>query len=289
MCGRFVASRPVEEIAELLEVDDIEVPSELVEPRWNVAPQASVLGVTARVPRQPAHAPDEGDGTADADTGPVEARTRLTVYRWGLVPSWAKDPSVGNKMFNARAESLLDKPAFRTALAKRRCLVPADAFYEWEKGSGSRASPGRRQPWIFRPPDDDILTFAGLWEAWRPRQADPETGEVGEWLLSCTIITSDANEVVAPVHDRMPVIVPAGDRAAWIAPGSLDQADLASFLRPAPQGALVAYRVSAEVNDARSEGPELAEPLDGDGDGDGGAGGESASGAPEQGSLFDSL
>jgi putative SOS response-associated peptidase YedK len=256
MCGRFVASRPVDDIARILAVDDIEVPPELIEPRWNIAPQADVLGLTVRTPKA---APD--------DTSTAAPRRRLTVYRWGLVPSWAKDLSVGNRMFNARAETLRDKPAFRTALLKRRCLVPADGFYEWEKGKGAGAnkpsSPARprRQPWIFQSPDGDLLTFAGLWEAWRPREADSETGELHDWLLSCTIITTEANETVAPVHDRMPVVVRPEDRDAWLDPGGLDESDLHGLLRPAPSGTLIAFLVSSEVSNSRAEGPQLAEPL----------------------------
>lgn len=281
MCGRFVASRPVDEIADILDVDDIEVPSELIEPRWNISPQADVLGVTLRRPKP--------DPEADPSDPLPEPRRRLTVFHWGLVPSWAKDPSVGNKMFNARAETLQDKGAFRTALERRRCLVPADAFYEWEKIGGAGSGSGgrgrvRRRPWVYKDPDGELLTFAGLWEAWRPRTPDPETGELHEWLLSCTIITTDANEVVAPVHDRMPVVIAPEDRSAWLAPDALEAAEVHALLRPAPAATIIAFPVSNQVSDSRAEGPQLAEPLP-ESDED-----ESQDAPePQQGALFDSL
>ncbi|HXY43471.1 MAG TPA: SOS response-associated peptidase [Acidimicrobiales bacterium] len=249
MCGRFVASRPVEDIAALLDVDDIEVPEELTTPRWNVAPTDGVLAVATRV---------RSDGP--------EPRRRLTDYRWGLVPSWAKDPHVGIRAFNARAESLTDRPAFRTALVKRRCLVPADAFYEWEKiALGGRVV--RRQPWCFAAADGGLLAFAGLWEAWKaPANRDPEAALAGpgwhdHWLLSCTIITTTANALVEPLHDRMPVILPPEDWAVWLDPGRLDPRELNALLRPPPDGLLCSYPVSPAVNNTRSEGPELVAPL----------------------------
>jgi putative SOS response-associated peptidase YedK len=266
MCGRFVASRPVEDIAALLDVDDVEVPEELTAPRWNVAPTDGVLAVATRVRKDVA-----------------EPRRRLTDYRWGLVPSWAKDPAVGMRAFNARAESLLERPAFRTALAKRRCLVPADAFYEWEKvAAGGRVV--RRQPWCFTAADGGLLAFAGLWEAWRsPVEEDPQAFAPGagwhdHWLLSCTVITTAANAVVEPLHDRMPVILQRRDWATWLEPAPLDRGDLSALLQPAPAELLCSYPVSPAVNNTRSDGPELVAPLlpagaagdEDDGDDDGG-------------------
>ncbi|MGO8876162.1 MAG: SOS response-associated peptidase [Acidimicrobiales bacterium] len=265
MCGRFVASRPVEDIAALLEVDDLEVPEELLAPRWNVAPTDGVLAVATRVRK---------------DT--EEERRRLTDYRWGLVPSWAKDPAAGVRAFNARAETLLERPAFRTALLKRRCLIPADAFYEWEKIT---ASPGgrvlRRQPWCFTAADGGLLAFAGLWEAWKaPGEGDPETMLAGagwhdRWLLSCTVITTTANAAVEPLHDRMPVILRRDDWATWLDPSLHEAGELTSLLQPAPAGLLRSYAVSPAVNNAQTDGPQLVAPLaeaadDERGDGEGG-------------------
>lgn len=256
MCGRFVASRPVEDITELLEVEDLEVPEELTAPRWNVAPTDGVLAVTIR-------------GRRD---DPVPRR-RLTDYRWGLVPSWAKSPDAGMKAFNARAETLFERPAFRTALARRRCIIPADAFYEWERITNPGGRVVRRQPWCFTAADGGLLAFAGLWEAWKPKNAGgggghetaaEHTGGSGwhdEWLLSCTIITTDANDLVAPLHDRMPVVLQHEDWATWLEPGELGQAELHSLLQPAPEGLLRAYPVSPAVNSTTSDGPELVVPL----------------------------
>jgi len=275
MCGRFVASRPVEDIADLLDVDDIEVPEELLEPRYNISPQAGVLAVANRRVRRR----DGEDAPAAAGEPPL--RRRLTVYRWGLVPSWAKDPAVGNRSFNARAETLADKPAFRTALAKRRCLVPADAFYEWEKapaGASSRlakcSKSVARLPWCFRPADGGVLVFAGLWEAWRaPRAGGAAAGDELEqhheetdgwhddWLLSCSIITTAANDLVATIHDRMPVALMPEDWATWIEPTSLDAAELGALLSPPPEGYLTGYRVRPEVNNSRLDDPSMVEPL----------------------------
>jgi putative SOS response-associated peptidase YedK len=252
MCGRVVASRPVEDIAALLEVDDIEVPEELISPRWNVAPTDGVLAVATRAQR---------------DSG--EQRRRLTDYRWGLVPSWSKDPGSGARAFNARAETLLERPAFRTAVAKRRCLIPADAFYEWEKIAAADGRKPRRQPWCFVAAHGGVLAFAGLWEVWKPKGDGDPSGAGGpsgagwhdQWLLSCTIITTTANELVEPLHDRMPVILQPEDWSAWLDPGELEAAELGSLLTPAPVELLHSYPVSPAVNSNRADGPELVEPL----------------------------
>lgn len=235
MCGRFVASRPVEDIARLLDVDEVEVPPELSAPRWNVAPQATVLAVTSS--RQ------------------TPGLRRLSAYRWGLVPWWAKDPSIGSRAFNAKAETLSDRPMFRGAIASQRCIIPADAFYEWAPaGPGERK--GRKQPWCFRAPDSGLLFLGGLWDKWRSRGAGPE-----ETLRTCTIITTGANEVVGRVHDRMPVLISGEDLDEWLSADPLTEAELNRLVRPAPIETLESYRVSTRVNDAREEGPELDEPI----------------------------
>ncbi|MGH9171459.1 MAG: SOS response-associated peptidase [Acidimicrobiales bacterium] len=259
MCGRFVASRPVEDVASIFEIEDIDVPEELALPRWNIAPQAGVLAVRTRLLR-----PDGSD-----DGAPLEPRRGLTDFRWGLVPSWAKQASVGTRSINARAETVLDRPAFRTALAKRRCIIPADAFYEWRRNGSLR------EPWCYTMSSGEILAFAGLYEVWRPKAAGGQDGGPGwhdDWLLTCTIITTDANGDVAPVHDRMPVFLDKLDWAGWLDPAPLGSDDLAHLLRPAPDGVLRAYQVSTAVNSARLDGPELVEPLEPGG----GVGGEQA-------------
>lgn len=257
MCGRFVASRPVEDIVAAFGIEDVEVSPEATKPRWNVAPQSEILAVTARRPAaspEGAAASPEGAAGSSSDA----KRRRLTSYRWGLVPSWAPDPGVAARMFNARAESLRSKPAFRNALTRRRCLVPSDAFYEWQRlpATAGRAA---KQPWCFRSPSGGPLALAGLWEAWRPATPD---GERGPWLLSCTIVTTAANDVVAPVHDRMPVLVAEADWERWLDPEPLDSGMLDRILRPAPPGALESYRVGRGVGNVRNEGPELWAPED---------------------------
>ncbi|MGD0982372.1 MAG: SOS response-associated peptidase [Acidimicrobiales bacterium] len=237
MCGRFVASRPVEEIARLLDVGKIEVPPELLVPRWNIAPQAIVLAVTV-MQEDP-------------------ALRRLSAFRWGLVPWWAKDPSIGARAFNAKAETVKEKPMFRNAIERQRCIVPADAFYEWAPaGKGDQVR--RKQPWCFRPrAGSGLFLIGGLWEQWRRRDAEPDTR-----LLTCTILTTDANELVGRVHDRMPVLIAEEDLEEWLSPEPLPAGELRRLILPAPSEELETFRVSTRLNDAREEGPELEEPID---------------------------
>jgi len=260
MCGRFVASRPVWDIADLLEADDVEVPEELLQPRFNISPQAGVLAVANRRVKRP-----EGEElAAGGEPAAPTFRRRLTVYHWGLVPSWAKDPSVGFRSFNARAESLAERPAFRSALAKRRCLVPADAFYEWEKVPAAKGT--SRLPWLFKPADGGMLVFAGLWEAWRapgaaPTDHDEAAGWHGDWLLSCSIVTTASNDLVARIHDRMPVVLQPDDWATWLDPEPLDPGELTALLAPPAEGYLTAFRVGTGVNNSRLDDQRLIEPL----------------------------
>lgn len=266
MCGRFVASTPVSELAELLDAGQVsaESPDGTGGPdgdtplSWNVAPQAAVWALTAK----------------ENEEGEVVRRLRR--YHWGLVPHWSKGPSSGARAFNARAESVLEKPMFATAFARRRCIVPADAFYEWARSPGAGGRPVRRQPWCFRAADGGLLGFAGLWEYWRERpsgsgEEDPEA----RMLRSCTIITTSANSLVAPIHDRMPVILASEAWDEWLSVGPLPSAELADLLTPARDGALVGFTVSTRVNDGRIDDPGLADPVDTEG---GGATGDGATG-----------
>ena len=254
MCGRFVASKPVAEIVEQFGVEDVRVPLELLPgPRFNVSPQDDVMAVR-----------DSARRSADEEN---EVQRRLSLYRWGIVPSWAKDPGVGARSFNARAESLADKAMFKNALARRRCIIPADAFYEWQKlpSAGKR----RSQPWCFRQADGEMIAFAGLYELWHDdsgafAESLARSGTVAfadGWLRTCTLITTEANELMAPIHDRMPVVLRRQDYEAWLSPGPLEAGELGALLRPAPEDFLVAYRVGPEVGNSRAEGPQLAEPL----------------------------
>lgn len=171
----------------------------------------------------------------------------LDVFRWGLIPSWAKDMAIGNKMINARAETVIEKPAYRTAFARRRCLVPVSGFYEWKKTSG-----GKVPHWI-HPADGAPLTFAGLWESWRPaKDAAP--------VHTFTILTTTPCRDVESIHDRMPVIVAPDDRDGWLDPET-PAPDLVALLRPAPDGLLRAYAVSTAVNRPTYDGPDLLEAL----------------------------
>jgi putative SOS response-associated peptidase YedK len=267
MCGRFVASRPVEDIARLLDVDEVDVPPELAVPRWNIAPQAEVLAVTS----------SRHDPTV----------RRLSAFRWGLVPWWAKDPAMGARAFNAKVETVEEKAMFRGAVAHQRCVIPADAFYEWAPAeAGDRRR--RKQPWCYRSADSGLLLLGGLWERWRPKAekgagepspagaGEPsragapspveggqasEAAELATTLRSCTILTMEANELVGRVHNRMPVLIAERDLEAWLSPEPLAAGELNSLIHPVPAGVLEAFRVSTAVNDAREEGPELVEPI----------------------------
>jgi putative SOS response-associated peptidase YedK len=241
MCGRFVAASPPDEIARYFSAD---VPEEVVEPSWNVAPTDDVLAVHA-------------DGAA----------RRLEVFHWGLVPMWAKDPSIGSRMINARAESLAGKGAYQHAFRRRRCLVPADGFYEWKTVPGRK----RKQPWFVHRADGEPMALAGLWERWRG--ADREDTDT---LRSCTIITTTPNEVLAGLHDRMPVILPPSAWDDWLDPDNRDLDALGALLVPPPAELLELHPVSAAVGDVRTNVPELIEPVEPEG-----ADAEVASAAPE--------
>lgn len=220
MCGRFTLTVSGDNLKEALDLGS--VPEE-VGGRYNIAPTQPVAVVM--------------NG---------EARD-VELLRWGLIPSWAKDTAIGSRLINARAETVAEKPAFRAAFAKRRCLVLADGFYEWQREGK------RRQPYYFRLREGNPFTFAGLWEQWR----DPASGE---WLRTCTIITSDANEVVAPVHDRSPVILAPDVRARWLDEDATT-AELTRFLRPYPAEAMEGYAVAPLVNSPAHDTPELINSL----------------------------
>jgi putative SOS response-associated peptidase YedK len=164
--------------------------------------------------------------------------------RWGLIPSWAKDASIGNKLANARAETVAEKPAFRSAFKRRRCLIPASGFYEWKPVAG------RKQPYYIRPADDGLFAFAGLYEVW----SSPEG-----LLHTCTVLTTDANALMREIHNRMPVIVAPEDYRRWLDPGNTTGAGLGKLLAPYPAEHMLAYPVSTRVNNARNEDPALIE------------------------------
>lgn len=238
MCGRYTSTSPPAVLAEQFAVDDVKLEEDL-EPRWNVAPTLPVLVV----------AESRSSG-----------RRRLGTMRWGLVPSWAKDISIGNKMINARAESVADKPAYRRALSRRRCIIPADAFYEWKvvgESSGARGSKKKlKQPYAIARADGRPLAFAGLWEVWH----DPEDRD-GEPLRSCVIITTKANDALSAIHDRMPVVLEPEDWGRWLDPKVEDADAVTGLLVPAPSEDFVLWPVRPLVNSPGNEGPELVEPA----------------------------
>jgi len=172
----------------------------------------------------------------------------LAMPRWGLVPSWAKDIDIGNRTINARAETVSEKPSFRAAFARRRCLVPATGFYEWQKTDGPKA------PWNIARPDGETFAFAGLWEHW---QGDP----AGPPVESFTIVTTEANEALRPIHHRMPVILAPEDWSAWLDVGGTPAGTALALLHPAPKDSLVAWRVGTRVNAPRNDDAACLEPV----------------------------
>jgi putative SOS response-associated peptidase YedK len=188
-------------------------------------------------------------------------RRELRVMRWGLVPSWAPDPSIASRLINARLETVAEKPAFRSAFASQRCLLPADGYYEWRSETARTDRPrGRaaKQPFLIRPKDGGVLAMAGLWERWRDR-ARPRDDPAAR-LETCTIITTVAEDALGHLHDRMPVFLPRDRWAAWLAPGTADAAQLRALLVPEP-GRFAAVPVTTAVNDVRNNGPHLIAPL----------------------------
>ncbi len=220
MCGRFALRTPVKSLAKQFQVT--EVPN--VEARSNIAPTQNILAVQETL-----------DGR------------EMKLLKWGLVPSWAKDASMGARLINARSETVAEKPAFRDAFKRRRCLIPSDGFYEWQR------TESKKQPYFFQLKDGQPFSFAGLWDKWR--------GEDGNVIESCTILTTIANEVLAPVHDRMPVILHAEDYELWLDADERKYELLEDLMHPYPASEMTAYPVSTQVNSARHQGAELIEEL----------------------------
>jgi putative SOS response-associated peptidase YedK len=246
MCGRFTLHHDREEIERRFEIEAdaravgavtkgatsavanaSAVDRDAIDIRYNIAPTQDVLVVTEN---------------------PQDHSRRLAAYHWGLIPSWAKDTASGSRMINARAETLTEKPSFRTALTRRRCLIPADGFYEWQIGEGKT-----KAPFHIRLKDGALFAFAGLWDEWQAPDGSP--------LRSCTIITTQPNSVTAQVHDRMPVILRSEDEALWLNPTHTNVADLTTLLLPYPAEAMEAFAVSRDVNRPVMNGPELILPM----------------------------
>jgi putative SOS response-associated peptidase YedK len=260
MCGRYASARKRIELLEEFRVERDRV-SEPLQADYNVAPTKRVYAVVTRDARPSEsgeQAPDGQDGrTAAADAVSGVAR-ELRVVRWGLVPFWAKDPKIGSRMINARAETVASKPAFRHAFKRRRCLLPADGYYEWQRPDGTDAdSPGKgaKQPYFICRGDGGPLAFAGLYELWRDA-ALPEDHERA-WLWTATIITTSAPDELGQIHDRMPMVIDPERWADWLDPAASDPADVAALLAPAASSGLISYPVSTAVNSVRNNGPEL--------------------------------
>lgn len=222
MCGRFtLTASSYQQLALRFGVSDI--PDIVYQPRYNIAPSQPVLSVIV-----------------------TDGQRRMGFLQWGLIPSWAKDASIGNKMINARSETVHEKPSFRSAFQKRRCLIIADGFYEWSRNNTPK------QPHHIGLASKEPFAFAGLWESWRPMAG-------GNPLFTCTILTTEANTLIAPIHPRMPLILPKDQEAAWLEAEDTDT--LQTLLRPFPGDLMSLHPVSTLVNSPKNESPECITPL----------------------------
>ena len=221
MCGRYTLHHKPEEIEERFDVDAVE---ELLAPRYNIAPSQIIPVIRQTQSRE------------------------MAGCKWGLIPFWAKDPKIGNNLINAKAETIAEKPSFKRAFAKRRCLIPADGFYEWQK-RGKAPS----QPMYIRRRDGGLFAFAGLWEEWKSPEGEP--------IETCTIITVEPNELLSKIHNRMAAILRPGDEAAWIDPKSAVD-DLLQMLRPYDSDELEAIPVSRAVNSPAHDSAALIAPVE---------------------------
>jgi putative SOS response-associated peptidase YedK len=235
LCGRYVLATPIDELASFFEARRAPNVDRVWVANYNIAPTRMVLCLS----------PDAGGGRV------------LDEYRWGLIPSWAKEPAIGSRLFNARAESVAVKPSFRGAFRSRRLAILSDGFYEWRQGPGSR-----RRPFFLSRSDGKPMAFAGLWESWRdPQSADDEA----VWVRSCAIITTSANPEVAPIHDRMPVVLERDVLDRWLDPSVVERDELEALLHPSPAGTLAVRAVDPRVGSVHNNGPELIAEVTPDG------------------------
>lgn len=224
MCGRFTLSADFSEIIDRFAIEAA-IEEELYDASYNIAPSHSVLSVI-------------NDGS----------RNRLGHLKWGLIPSWAKDEKIGFKLINARAETLAEKPSFRDAYKKRRCLVIADSFYEWKRQDQKNKVPMR-----IKLKSDELFAMAGLWERWK----SPE----GKMIYSCTVITTTPNEIIKDIHDRMPVILKREDEQTWLDPSIHDPHELNRLLKPLSEEWIETYEVSNLVNSPKNNSPQLIQKI----------------------------
>jgi len=219
MCGRFTLTADMNELQAAFPW--VEIPPEM-QPRYNITPSQPVGSV------------------------PNDGKNKLDFFVWGLIPSWAKDPTIGNRMINARAETMAQKPSFRSAFHRRRCLILADGFYEWRKDNG-------KTPYYIHLESRQPFAFAGLWDTWQSKD--------GSEIRSCTIITTSPNELMATIHNRMPVILPAEAYPIWLDPQNQDTRQLTDMLAPYPAAQMAAYPVSKTVNNPKTDLPACILPL----------------------------
>ncbi|MRK03103.1 SOS response-associated peptidase [Aeromicrobium sp. S22] len=240
MCGRYATTQTAASLHQAFEAD---LAGSFVEPEpdYNMAPTKLAPVVIGR---------------RDEATDPsAPARRELLTAKWGLIPSWAKDPSIGNRMINARSETVAEKPAFKKAFARRRALVPADGYYEWYAGEPAEGKKKpTKQPFYITPKDGSVLAMAGLYEFWKDREAD-------DWVISFTILTTTAEDSLGHVHERMPLFLEPQAYDAWLDPAPRGTDELLGLLIPAAPGRLDAFPVSTAVNNVRNNGPELILPL----------------------------
>lgn len=223
MCGRYTLTVDPADLRDAFQLETAPPPD--LRPRYNIAPTQLVAVI------------------------PNEGPRRIELFQWGLIPSWAREAGIGNSLINARAETVAEKPAFRAAFKRRRCLILADGFYEWRREGEGRHI--RKTPMLIQMQDGRPFAFAGLWETWKAPDAEP--------LRTCAIITTTPNALMAPIHDRMPVILPPAAWAAWLTPGDLPAAEAQALLQPFDAALMTARAVSTRVNNPRSDGPELLE------------------------------
>ncbi len=223
MCGRFGLTRP--EALQLERFGITELPP--LVPRFNIPPSSDILVVRER-----------------------KGITEAEMIRWGLVPSWAKDPSIGHRMANVRSDTALEKSSFRTAMQKRRCLIPADVFFEWQDVPGQK----RRRPYAVALKEGELFALGGVWEAWRPKEG-------ADWMITCAILTTEPNEVLAPIHDRMPVMVRVEDYSNWIAP-STPASEVRRLVASFPTDDMRAWEVSLLVNDPKVDDARVIAAID---------------------------
>lgn len=222
MCGRFTLTADPSQLRDTFQ--GLSIARETT-PRYNIAPSQPIAVI------------------------PNDGKNRLDFFVWGLIPSWAKDPKIGNRMINARAETVHEKPSFRAAFRRRRCLIPTDGFYEWKR------EPGRKTkiPMYIQLKSGEPFAFAGLWESWNA----PD----GSNILSCTIITTQPNPFMETIHNRMPVILPKAAYSLWLDPGEPDPGQLKTMLKPYPEGEMTAYPVSTLVNNPANDVADCIKPL----------------------------